>query len=198
MLEKLIDILKKRLEGLLRVDKIYGLCEQVTREGEKEEESATFPAEYIGNGEYQPIELESGQSVMYFRLNGLININTTEQEDDLSAGCDIYETRAYPVKLVVCADRKANGSDVTYTDDAIANKLKKALSIREDKVARRELKLESFNVMPTGYTFIRGEVLNQEYRGEVPKVGFEKSLLSIEFTVEVKGLQSCFDLPCGE
>lgn len=166
--------------------KNYGLAELVTETAE--ENAKTFPAVYLGSGDYQQIELE--QQISYHRIDGSMNVvPTTDNAIGCSRGLDI----TYPMVLVGYLNRDY-GCDQS-SSDTIANGIAfKLQQIKFPKALRATLKAWSIELNLKSINTRRNDVWNQEYTNVPMQADFNQVYFSISYDLFIKADSSCLNL----
>lgn len=187
MIEQVISELNSRISELNIIEKLYGLCEIIS-DGEK-----TFPAEYCLNEYTQVSDFDKYNGIGYHRLNGDISI---QENEDSANGCDQYVIRSYPMKFVCVIPRntyKKNNNDA-YVDSKIAENIESKITIRSNKTLIQLLSIDSLRVSPERISLNKLDILRGEYTGIDFQVNYKYAYISIDYTIELAGDISCFNL----
>jgi hypothetical protein len=187
MLEIIIPYINEKIETLEMFSKFHGLCEIITKDGK------SFPAEYC-NGEYKQVsEFDKNRGVVYHRLTG--NITKAEAEDDTSVSCDPFYEMTFPLRTVVCIDKKflkGVGNDA-YLENKIAHNISNVIA-GTNKTLRQDLRADSVEISVENNILNRGELFSEEYEGfEDNFIRYEFLYIAINYNVVVTGNVSCFE-----
>jgi hypothetical protein len=180
MLETVINNLKQRIETLNIFNEINGLCDIIT-DGDR-----VFPAEFC-NGEYKTVsDFTDNKNGCYFRLNGAIGIEQTEEES--SNSCDLYTKKTYQLRLVCFVKKESS-----YTEEKLILNLEKKISFLNSKELRVLTSMDVVSCTPTGTITDREQLFKDEYNIE-NKIGYEYAYFALLFDVVIEGNLSCQDL----
>jgi hypothetical protein len=186
MLEIIIPYINGKIETLEMFSKFHGLCEIIKKDGK------SFPAEYC-NGEYKQVsEFDKNRGVVYHRLTG--SIAKAEAEDDTSVSCDPFYETTFPLRTVVCIDKKflKGIGDDAYLENKIANNIANLLS--GNKTLRQDLRADTVIFEVEEIITDRDEIFSEEYDGfEENFIRYEFLYIAINYNVKVTGNVSCFE-----
>lgn len=185
MLEAIITYLQQKLAVVFPEFDIKCLCELV-----RDEDGNGYPAEYIGAGEYRPIDLDSARGIIYFRRNGEhISREADEEEATDSSG---LESQTFPFRVLLYAPKDILKTDNAYIEHKLADNLRKALTVKDEKALRQSLKADSIFVRVIRTNPDRFSIAAEEVQGAMLKTDLSYVFLSLEAEAEVIGPPACF------
>lgn len=188
MLSTIIDHINEQIPAGL-VAKKYCLVEQVT-DGEK-----TYPASYIGNGQYKHIDLDKSGGLSYVRKNGDITQSDVEDDSNLIAGKKLIE-RTTPLKMVIAIPRSKTGGDSPYLQERVADTIISAIT-ENSKALRTEVGAKSITIFVTTHSTNRTEIKDGEYTGaEITDINYNYIYISLDIEIEVLIRAECLTTIC--
>ena len=206
MIEFIISFLNNRIEQLSYFKTVNGLVEQVRKNvpdfDEDGEESGTveqtYPAQYDSKGNYKNIDLQTYETGLVYHRE--VEPSTQGQgEGESAVACDEQILRTYNMRLVFFVSKRILGvkNDTNNIDNEIANNLQNLLNITNNKELTELLGVDSVSVSPILVNTDRYEVFDDEFVNVRMNMQFEYILAAIDYTVEIEGLESCFqDFTC--
>lgn len=192
MIEEVITYLNTHLDDTDLFGKLYGLVEQIDKDGKM------MPGQYQNRGDYSHIKIDEAKGVCYHRLRGTSSRKIADMEDN-GLGCDEYVRETYPVRLfwAIPKNKLTQKNDGPYIETWIANNIKNALWHRKIKSVENTLKVDVITVDEFKVELSNKKVWNEEYKGFDYKVDDKYSLGYIDYMVTIEGQQSCFlDYDC--
>jgi hypothetical protein len=184
MLEVIINDINTKINALGKFSKVYGLCEIINKE------NTSFPAEWCNNDYKQVSDFDKHNGVVYHRLTGSISIN--EQEDQSADGCDIYTTRTYPLKTVICVKKDLYNNNDAYVEQRVAENIQATIQEVNNKSLRQALSADEILVSVSSVNVLRDSVFSSEYKGVAMFIKYEYAYLSIDYEVTISGDLSCY------
>lgn len=188
MLEYIVDNIASKVAA--NFEKIIPLAE-IIHSGEK-----SFPAEYINNGNYIPINIDQFAGLGYFRLNGKPEITTVETRRPTK---DVMKY-SYPFKFVGCIKKSVLGKDDSYSANAICTVLAKRLE-ENNTALMSTLNANKATVKVSAFEFDNQTILNDEYKGADAVTGgipYDYCLFSIELRTDVEIRNDCIGVICND
>jgi hypothetical protein len=188
MLEVIIPYINEKIETLEMFSKFHGLCEIIKKDGK------SFPAEYC-KGEYKQVsDFDKSKGVVYHRLTG--SISKQEAEDDTNVSCDPFYETTFPLRTVVCIDKKhlKGIGNNAYLENKIGSNLSNLLAESNNKTLRQDLRADSVIIQVEKLITNRDELFSEEYDGyEENFIRYEFLYIAIDYNVVVTGNVSCFE-----
>ena len=176
MVENIIDRICANLASLPFFAETYGVAELVKNQ-----------YAVIKNGDGRPVFYQDGRNgLVYLRKNGRVDIESSEE---LSAvGCDEYQTRRYPYRVIAVAKRgQLNNDALSY----LTANLSAALDIELKKAERAPLGLTEAYVDISGFIEDREDLILSEKLPE--KLSLDLAVVAVDIEIVLAGQQSCFD-----
>lgn len=196
MLEVIIQFLEGRLNALNIFTKLYGLCEIV--QDEQNNERRSFPAEYIGAGNYKlyPNDFDLTQNHGYFRIESV----SEDREDSEIYGGETVLTRTYSMKFIGYVNKDIYQVDNKYATDKIVHNLSQMLSLEDVKQVRDDLDLLSITSRVTNIETDRYAVLEEEYDNvNLSALDLQYAYVSFDFDIVISATAGClFAYACGD
>jgi len=196
MLEVIIQFLEGRLDALNVFSKLYGLCEIV--QDEQNGERRSFPAEYIGAGNYKlyPNDFDLTENHGYFRIQDV----TEDREDSELYGGETVLTRVYSMKFVAYVNKDVYQVDNKYAPDKIIHNLSQMLSLEDVKQVRDDLDLLSITSRVSNIEQDRYAILEEEYNNvNLSALDLQYAYISFDFDITIAATASClFAYACGD
>lgn len=185
MLEYITDNISAKV--LSSFEKVVPLAE-IVKSGDK-----SFPAEYVSDGNYTPIDPDNMAGVGYFRLNGKPQIKNA---DTKMPQRDIMEY-SYPLRFVGCIKKSILGKDDAFVGNALCTILSKQLEENNTSL-RSTLGANKASIKVKTFDFDHISVLSDEYKGvSITKgIPLDFCLLSIDMDITVTIKNSCIATIC--
>lgn len=196
MIKQTIEFINCQLSSLGYFEKVYSLCEIITK-GDK-----TFPAQYNSNGEYLQINnFDKYNGVSYVRKDGDVSIS---EADDTLRSCNNLSNVSIPLKIVSIIPRKKIDIDNNFSEEIVAQTLIKSL-ITKSGDFKTLLSARSAKILVSSYSTDSVKILSEEYSGLSKKdVNYKYIYLSLSinanaFISNECLIQDCYDYgycPC--
>jgi len=168
---------------------IFELTEQVTQilPYQGDNVSQTFPAVYKKGGELISVfNPDKNRSICWHRSTG--NVTISNSEDSVS-GCGKTFIYLYQLAVIGIALRNKMCDD-SYTDYSVANNL--VASLKKIKVAG----FTSVDVFPNTIITDKNQVFSDNFTNIEMPVGFEYSLVQVNYNVSIEVNQKCIETYC--
>jgi hypothetical protein len=173
MLEVLLTDINTKLSAMNIFSTVFGLCEIITKDG------VSFPAQYCNNEWKQVSDFDKNNGTIYHRLTGQISISQDDEES--TSGCDIYTTRDYPMKMVVCVKKNIYSDNDAFVEQRIAENIQSVIEDVDSKALRQALSADQIRVSVRNINVLRDSVFSLEYKN-----------LSIDYVISISGNLSCY------
>lgn len=188
MLKILIPHIDEALAELNYFQTLNGLAEKI-KTGDKENNEIEIPALFIGNENFDNIDLEKAMG--YHRLYESVKIVELPIED--TAGCIKAFEITYPMIFVGLIDHSANCQ--TYESDSVANAVAyKLYQTKFDKTIRSQIAAYSIELMIKEINTNKELVWENEYSKVVNSMTFDKIYFSIKYELKIKGSTKCLNI----
>lgn len=179
MLESIIQFLNLELSLLSYFEKRHCLSTLVTTD-----KGEVYPAEYIGEGNYNKIDFDAYDGVSYFRLTGQPNVERIEQKYTPKPRVNV----SFPLRLVYAVRKSKLSADDAYSFDRVRTSIAKQLeSDAQDLVAT--LKADRIEINTGNYNFNAKEVWDEETAetGQYqPRMDFIFASMDVDVIVTIK------------
>lgn len=185
MLEYVIQFLNYQIERIGLITERLGLVEQINQA------DRTFPASYLGKGQYTHIDIDSYKSLSYFRLNGEVTRELLD-DDDNPIGGQIYESRTYPLIYFLSMPKDIFKTDNAYISHKIGENVFKHLSSINYSTFTSQLPQSNISIQVNGYNHSPKTVIEGEYEGGNIKYDLSKIYLSFGIDVVISAPQKCW------
>jgi hypothetical protein len=188
MLEYIVDNIASKVAA--NFEKIIPIAE-IVYSGEK-----SFPAEYINNGNYVPINVDNFAGLGYFRLTGKPTIQPAETKRPQK---DVMKY-TYPLKFVGCIKKSVLGKDDSYSANAICTVLAKRLE-ENNTALMSTLGANKATVKVSSFEFDNNVILNDEFKnvdGVTRGIPLDFCLFAIELTTDVEIRNDCIGIICND
>ncbi len=172
-----------------RLQQNYGLA-KILYQGKK-----SFPAKYVGQGQYKPIEIDNWAGMNYFRLNGDI----ASSNEEVRASCGKAIKLIYPIRLIACVKKSVLGKDDAFSSETLSLLLIK--DIKSITELPSDLSAMRASIEVSRFSTDDKEILSREYSGiELLKNGinYEYCLVAIDMDIEILINADCIELTCKE
>jgi hypothetical protein len=188
MLEIIIPYINTKIGTLDMFSNFYGLCEIIKKDDK------SFPAEYC-KGEYKQVsDFDKKRGTVYHRLTG--NISKAEAEDDTNVSCDPFYSMTFPLRTVVCIDKKflkGIGNDA-YLENKIGHNISNVLAESNNRTLRQDLSADSVIIEVEELITNKEELFSEEYDGyDKNFIRYEFLYIAINYKIIVTGNVSCFE-----
>lgn len=186
MLNKLIPHIDIDIAELKYFSTLYGLAEKI-KEG-KEKNARQFPAVFIGNDNYEQVELE--KMSCYHRMIG--ERSFSELTENLW-GCSKAFEMTYPMVFVGCL-KHSSGCEV-YESDQIANSVaNKLYQVQFPASIRALIKVYSIELFLKAIETDRSRIWEEEYEHIENAMTFDMIYFSVKYEFKIKGDSSCLNI----
>lgn len=186
MLADVFHLLKGRLEDTGLFGIIYPLVITKT-DGQKE-----FPAHYIGEGQFEPLEYDISQGMGYFRKTGHSNTSdVTSRNATVSCPEIIYEIRT-PFRFVALIPKSKAPCDDEFTEDYFAERL---ISEITDINLATYLTAISTKFVASGYETESIAVKDAEHL-DITDINYNWAYIYIDFVFTIVIAKDCMN-PCN-
>jgi hypothetical protein len=179
MLESIIQFLNLELSLLNYFEKRHCLSTLVTTD-----KGEVYPAEYLGQGNYDKIDFDAFDGVSYFRLIGEPNIERIDQKYTPKPRVNV----TFPLKLVYAVRKSKLSQDDAYSFDRVRTSIAKQLeSDAKDLVAT--LKADRIEINTSNYNFNPKDVWDEETAetGQYqPRMDFIFASMDVDVVVTIK------------
>lgn len=179
MLESIIQFLNLELSLLSYFEKRHCLSTLVTTD-----KGEVYPAEYLGEGNYNKIDFDAYDGVSYFRLTGQPNVERIEQKYTPKPRVNV----SFPLRLVYAVRKSKLSADDAYSFDRVRTSIAKQLeSDAQDLVAT--LKADRIEINTGNYNFNAKEVWDEETAetGQYqPRMDFIFASMDVDVIVTIK------------
>lgn len=172
----------------LDVSKFYGLVEKVTRYAEP---ITSYPAEYVGGGDFTPINFDFHSSLVYHRVNG----SQSSQESESATGCGMDLTITQPMRLVLYCSRDLISREV-YGVDKIVHNVRQDISFNNSTTLSSSLKSDYVSVVVNSVNMDFYSVWAEEFNNVDYSLNSDKCLIAFDYTIEIKGEKDCLSYIC--
>lgn len=187
ILEDVLCTLKDRVIDSKFVRVFYEYCELIQRDG------ITYPAYYVGKGDYDLVYDFDVNGAGYVRKNGTVSIDTNEMmmEAIACSDDDAYIDISYPM-IAVLGVPKSKLGDSAYSDDKLFSEMAALFTggYEATNVMNVATKIQSYET--DGIAIYNTEVQGTEYR-----IKAELAYISIEFNITFTVAKSCLAEACG-
>lgn len=188
MLNVLIPHIDTTLETLKYFSQLKGLAEIVS--DNSDEQPKSFPAVFIGNGNYDQIELEN--QVCYHRIAGEKKIEATEEE---TVGCSKAIMITYPMMLVGCINKTAIPNYCEqYKDDLISNTVGFTLETISFKSVKSQIKAYDIDLSIKSITSDKAQIWGDEYTNIEFQADYDTCYFKIEYELQIKAQTNCLNI----
>lgn len=190
MLEIIICYLIAKLKPTNYFETLFPLAELIRTSGKSD---AFRPVVYLANGQAKDISVyDHFNGVCYFRETG------KETSEEINKGnCRTELQIQHPLRLVGCVPKSKLTKDDNYSDDRIANSLRKVLT-ENGGLLKNYLKANSLSISVSSISKNHREILSEEYPGtEFKDINLNYSLVAIDFNVTVAIYADCIESECN-
>lgn len=188
MVKQVFESLGDKLAGLQLFEKVFPLAEIIDKV------SGSFPAYYVGNGNYRPINLSEYAGVGYFRKEAPIQFNKSERESYV--GSEILEEATLPVRLVISVKKELLNIDTKFASSYLTEEMFRTFSgnfpVIASKAGVNDLQIEIKNSEDD-----RLKIFAQEYTGSTLKeVPYDWIMLMLDMDVKLTFNKNCMQTFC--
>lgn len=181
MIESIIDYQIAKLDLTNYFDKTYCKVEL------KSDGEAKYPVHYVGNGNWERIEIDQLNGVAYFRKG-----KPTSAEIDNPLTTDILYQSNFPLRLVAYK-RRDSFDDDEYDADGLGDSLKKSLTFRNESL-QITLKARRVTSIVTAVDTDSADIYAEEYEPVPnPDIPFQWVVVALDIDVEVIHTKGCMD-----
>jgi hypothetical protein len=157
-------------------------------------EDFTAPAIYKGGGDSEQIGFDFNQAQVYHRI---LSISREEVESD--TGCGLNVTQSTSMKAVFYFSRNLYETDNNNIDSKVGQNVANAISQSNIKTLANALQVDYISVQINSINLDRYDVFGTEFEGVPFSVQSDYGLISIDYTIEISGDESCFlGYGCGD
>lgn len=190
MIENIITYLDDKISALKLFSEQIGLCEIIT-ETNLEGESKSYPAKYLGSGEYKSVgDFDLSDGLIYFRKTG----NVTEEIAESQVACRTNFVRNYPIRII--AAKKKDIKDDEFIADTLFEEVRNTIEGQSIKELKTLLKAVKVNILIEEYDTNRETIFDEEYEGLESPFPYELAFVAIDIIVEVTATKQCFTNIC--
>jgi len=175
MTQQIIDYLQALAATIGTIENSYCLAEK----REIEQDKSEIPYIYVGDGNYKPVEVESG-SFSYFRL---VNKTSFDEVEGVRVEKDLKGT--YPIRFVAMV-RRDESNPLTYSQD-VANVFE---GRKRDLMSI--LKARNVNVTVNSIDTDTPKIWQEEFTMPISTPNYKRSMAMIDLTVEVIASRVCW------
>ena len=181
----------EHINGLVTLDvsKFYGLVEKVTRYAEP---VTSYPAEYVGGGDFSPINFDFSSSLIYHRVNG----SQSSQESESATGCGMDLIITQPMRLVLYCSRDMISREV-YGVDKIVHNIRQDISFNNSSSLSASLKSDYVSVVVNSVNMDFYSVWADEFNNVDYSLNSDKCLIAFGYTIEIKVEKDCYVYECN-
>jgi hypothetical protein len=157
-------------------------------------ETFTAPAIYKGGGDSEQIGFDFNQGQVYHRI---LSISREEVESD--TGCGLNITQSTSMKVVCYFSRNLYETDNNNIDSKVGQNVANAISQSNIKTLANSLQVDYVSVQINSINLDRYDVFGTEFDGVDFSVQSDYGLISIDYTIEISGDESCMlGYGCGD
>ena len=167
----------------LNISKKFGVVERVYRFTGP---IAIYPAEYVGKGQYENINLDF-HTCVYHRLTGA----QTSSESESRTGCGMDLTISQPMRMVLYCPKGILGFDDSSSVFKIASNVRKEMTFNNDSTLATTLKVDYASVLVTSVDFDSVSVWGAEFQNVDFSLRSDMCLIGFDYTIEIKGDKNC-------
>lgn len=160
--------------------KKYGIVEKIKRD------ERSYPAEYMGQGNYKEINFDFYSSLVYHRLGN----QTSETDDSNPVACEENIKITQPVKLILYCKKDILSDDANGALK-ISNNIRNQITFSNDKDLCSLLQVDSVSVNIETVNFNSYEVWAGEFDNVDYKLESTHYLISFDYEIEIVGSKEC-------
>jgi len=177
MTERIVSFLDTLVATVGAVDNRYCLVEK--REQPNGDTLTDMPYQYVGNGNYRPVEVDGG-SVSYWRLVSNISFDTV---DGNTAIKNLQAT--YPLRYVAML-RRDEVNPLTFSED-VSNIIN-----GRNKDLQTQLQARNVNIVVNSVETQTPTIWREEFTVPVQEPNYTRSMVMIDLTVTVIAQRECW------
>jgi len=177
MTERIVSFLDALVATVGAVDNRYCLVEK--REQPNGDLLTDMPYDYVGNGNYRPVEVDGG-SVSYWRLVSNISFDTVEGN---TAVKNLQAT--YPIRYVAML-RRDEVNPLTFSED-VSNIIN-----GRNKDLQTQLNARNVNIVVNSVETETPKIWREEFTVPVQEPNYTRSMVMIDLTVTVIAQRECW------
>lgn len=171
------------------VNEHFEYCELIKRDG------VTYPAQYIGGGNYEQVLNHDVNGTSYLRRNGKVSYSGVSGSDNIrlqACGGVQFVTMKLPLRLVMVVP-KVNLHDDAFSDDALVGEMIALLS--------GSVPVSIFGVRDLTYNIVGSDIdalsiWKEEVKGVEYQMRFDYSYIAIDFNASAVINPSCLIQDC--
>lgn len=187
MIHQTVAYLNGLLEVLGVASNYYGITE-LEEDRDKDDNVRVIPMVYVSRGNSDEVDFES--KAVYHRITG--TVTREESEDITTKGCGLGIVQTAPMKLVCFFDKNIYNTDDANITFKVGNNIANTISSENIKSLATSLQVDYVNVRVDGINTDRRSIFGEEFDGIEYDLPSDLGLVSIDYTIEVAGDESCF------
>ncbi len=188
MVKQTYEFIADRLKGMKLFEKVFSYVEMIdTAQG-------SFPAVYIGEGNYEPVNLSSYAGIGYTRKREPIVFDKASQETYV--GCEILDLAILSLRSVVSVKKELLNCDHLFGSDFLTEELFRTLSGRYPLLAECA-SVNDAEIIIKKTEDDRLRILQQEYEGsKFQEIPYDWMMIAIDYEVRLIFNKGCLKKFC--